>query len=69
MGIDISKVDFQPLPKEDSLVLNTIKGGDEYDEYEEDSNRVRPINLKEAKAGLALYFGVNEDDIQITIKG
>ncbi|EMD9681439.1 hypothetical protein VWR26_004723 [Salmonella enterica] len=62
-------MDFQPLPEEDSLVLNTIKGGDEYDEYEEDSNRVRPINLKEAKAGLALYFGVNEDDIQITIKG
>ncbi|MGP6467506.1 hypothetical protein, partial [Pantoea agglomerans] len=69
MGIDISKVDFKPLSKEDSSALNAIKDEDEYDEYEEDSNGVRPINLKEAKAGLALYFGVNEDDIQITIKG
>lgn len=69
MGIDISKVDFKPLPKEDSSSLNSIEFEGEYDECEEDSNRVRPINLKEAKAGLALYLGVSEDDIQITING
>ena len=28
-----------------------------------------PLNIKDAKAGLALYFGVSEDDIQITING
>ena len=27
------------------------------------------IEFLKAKAGLALYFCVNEDDIQITIKG
>lgn len=66
MGIDISKIDFKPLPKNESLPLNNMK---EKSEYDEDSSEVKPINLKEAKLGLALYFGVNEEDIQITING
>lgn len=67
MGIDLDTLDFKPVGHIVSGIKQT--SGDEYDEYEEVDASDRPLSLKEAKAGLALHFGVNEDDIQITIKG
>ena len=63
-------LDFSIIPESARIeVFTRIVSMDEYDEYEEVDVSDRPLSLKEAKAGLALHFGVNEDDIQITIKG
>ncbi|EKR8707164.1 TPA: hypothetical protein PCO49_005281 [Klebsiella pneumoniae] len=59
-------MDFKPVSKVTSSVLNDVKTVDEREENKVFSN---PLNIKDAKAGLALYFGVSEDDIQITING
>lgn len=71
MGIDLSKLNFKPIGCVEPSPLNTANqtGSDEYAEYEEVGTSARPLSLKEAKAGLSLYFGISEDDIQITIKG
>lgn len=71
MGIDLSKLNFKPIGSVEPSPLNAVNqtGSDEYAEYEEVGTTARPLSLKEAKAGLSLYFGVSEDDIQITIKG
>ena len=66
MGIDITRLDFKPVSKVTSSVLNDVKT---VDEREENKVFSTPLNIKDAKAGLALYFGVSEDDIQITING
>lgn len=71
MGIDLSKLNFKPIDSVEPSSLSSVNqtSSDEYDEYEEVDVSVRPLSLKEAKTGLSLYFGVSEDDIQITIKG
>lgn len=54
MGIHLDELDFKPMP--------------DLEEVEEDlSSEPKPLTLDEAKKGLALKFGVNESDIQITI--
>ncbi|HCR2012431.1 TPA: hypothetical protein ONC52_004314 [Enterobacter asburiae] len=60
-------MEFKAVPKFAPANLNVKQAGDEYEDEEE--NVVKPLTLKEAKAGLALYFGVNEENIQITIQG
>lgn len=69
-GIVVSELDFKPVSKLNASALSKAKANDEYEDGDEDGeNVVIPLTLKDAKAGLALYFGVNEDDIQITITG
>lgn len=67
IGIETNKLEFKAVPKFAPANLNVEQAGDEYEDEEE--NVVNPLTLKEAKAGLALYFGVNEENIQITIQG
>lgn len=61
MNIDAMKLDFKPVSK---VILSEVR-----DEKVGNENDIKPLNIKDAKAGLALYFGVSEDDIQITIQG
>ncbi|EFC7082525.1 hypothetical protein K4C73_004180 [Escherichia coli] len=61
-------MEFKALPKLTPTNSIVDQAGDEYEE-EEEENVVKPLTLQEAKAGLALYFGVNEENIQITIQG
>ena len=67
IGIEADKLEFKALPKLTPTNSIVDQAGDEYEEEEE--NVVKPLTLQEAKAGLALYFGVNEENIQITIRG
>lgn len=67
IGIEADKLEFKALPKLTPTNSIVDQAGDEYEEEEE--NVVKPLTLQEAKAGLALYFGVNEENIQITIQG
>jgi len=67
-GIVVTELDFKPVSKVNVSALGKAKANDEYED-EDDENAVIPLTLKDAKAGLALYFGVSEDDIQITIRG
>ncbi|WP_318587889.1 hypothetical protein [Enterobacter hormaechei] len=67
IGIETNKLEFKAVPKFAPTSLNVEQAGDEYEDEEE--NVVKPLTLKEAKVGLALYFGVNEENIQITIQG
>ncbi|MBN3200898.1 hypothetical protein H5A20_19630 [Pectobacterium brasiliense] len=68
IGIDVSKLEFKPVSKIIPTDFIATNKGNEYEgEYNEDM--VNPLTIKDAKAGLALYFGVNQEDIQITIKG
>lgn len=67
IGIETNKLEFKAVPKFAPTTLNVEQVGDEYEDEEE--NVVKPLTLKDAKAGLALYFGVNEENIQITIQG
>ena len=63
IGIDISQLDFKPLQKVSPLEL------EEHVEVGCDGVGIRPLSLQEAKRGLAMKFGVSEEDIQITING
>lgn len=69
IGIEPGKLEFKAVPKLSPTNVIIGKAGDEYEEVEEEQESVKPLTLKEAKAGLALYFGVNEENIQITIQG
>ena len=57
LGIAINKVKFQAGPT--ALVLPPIV----------DASAVKPLTIAEAKAGLAVKFGVDPDAIDIHIKG
>ena len=63
IGIDISQLDFKPLQKVFPLEP------EEHVEVGCDGVGIRPLSLQEAKRGLAMKFGVSEEDIQITING
>jgi hypothetical protein len=39
------------------------------DSAEEEATRVRPLTIMQAKQGLAMMFGVDPDNVEITIKG
>lgn len=69
MGIDVATLNFKPVVSVSHSAPKDGKFDDEYDEYEEEPQGIKPLTLKEAKAGLAVHFGVSEDDIQIIIKG
>lgn len=69
IGIEVNELEFKSVPKASPSNLVVIKASDEYENTEDSEATVKPLTLKDAKAGLALHFGVNEEDIQITIKG
>lgn len=54
-GIDVNALKFQPMPEQDPEVELEINS--------------HPLTLAEAKAGLALTFGVTPSDIEITVRG
>lgn len=58
MGIEIDELDFKPMPEiNESPVIEIV------------SNELKSLTINEAKKGLALKFGVDEEHIQITING
>lgn len=68
MGIDIDKLEFKPVSTVESSTLSDLNN-DAEESLTEGYDTTTPLSLKEAKAGLAMYFGVSEDDVQIVIKG
>ena len=65
LGIDVSKLDFKPLEKTETLAPE--KSVSHENKYQE--GITRPLTIQDAKKGLAAKFGVSEEDIQITING
>lgn len=57
IGIDISTLDLRPMP-----AVQTIKSNDT-------ESDISSLTIAQAKSGLAARFGVNIDDIEITIRG
>lgn len=59
-GINYDELHFQPMPKESSEkpIVNPIK-----------RMSVKPLTISEAKQGLAMHFQVNEESIEIVIRG
>lgn len=55
LGIDIKKVKWETWPSPGK--------------YASDEQGVRPLSIAEAKQGLAKTFGVEPDQVEITIKG
>lgn len=58
LGIDPASLTFQPMPEVKVASLP-----------EQPLVPVHPLNITQAKQGLAAFFGVNVDDITITIQG
>ena len=58
LGIDVNTLKFQPMPEQL-----------EQQPEEETEMESHPLTLAEAKAGLALTFGVTPSDIEITVRG
>jgi hypothetical protein len=56
LGIDLDRLTFEPVPEREAAGAPVGKPG-------------RPLTIAEAKRGLAEYFGVSEDAIEITIRG
>jgi len=56
IGVDISALNFQPMPELEPPVGVT-------------AGKAGPLTIAEAKEGLALAFGVAASDIEITIRG
>ena len=54
-GIDVDALQFQPMPEQKPKV----KSGEKH----------RPLTMAEAKAGLALTFGIDPSGIEITVRG
>lgn len=63
MGIDVNALNFQPMPEQEPLPEQNE------DEAEVSPKNSRSLTLAEAKAGLALTFGVDPSDIEITVRG
>ncbi|QGY80804.1 hypothetical protein [Sphingorhabdus lacus] len=61
MGLDIAKLVFKPMPKSTEGLANVSEP--------EAKNNDAGFNIAEAKKGLAIYFGVPVESIQITISG
>ena len=55
MSIDVANLSFQPMPVQDPVVFEAAKP--------------QPLSIPQAKAGLALNFGVAPSDIEILIRG
>jgi hypothetical protein len=58
LKIDPAFLTFEPMPEVEAPSAP-----------DEPPSQIRPLNLVEAKQGLAAHFGVSMDDITITIKG
>jgi hypothetical protein len=56
LGIELSKVEWKKWPEQVEVTSTA-------------ASKTRPLTLLEAKKGLALTFGVEEDAIEITIRG
>lgn len=54
-GIDVNALEFQPMPKQEPEIKSEKTHG--------------PLTMAEAKAGLALTFGVDPSKIEITVRG
>lgn len=52
-GIKADELNFQPMPEQEPV----------------SEKRVKPLTMTEAKAGLAMTFGVEPSDIEITVRG
>jgi hypothetical protein len=62
LGIDPAKLDWKPMPKPQSRPTA--------EPMPIDPNRpIGPLTMAEAKAGLALTFGVKPEAIEITVRG
>jgi hypothetical protein len=61
LGIDVSKLEFRPVPK----------GGKEtgFEEPGQAAEGTRGLSIAEAKCGLSITFGVPPEAIEITIRG
>ena len=55
MGIDVTALDFQPMPVQEPVAPT--------------EDKPQPLTIAQAKAGLALGFGVLPTDIEIVIRG
>ena len=55
MGIDVTALDFQPMPIQELVAPP--------------ADKPQPLTIVQAKAGLALCFGVLPADIEIVIRG
>lgn len=69
MGIDVDQLEFKPVSTHGTSALDEQVSINANAEEHEAEETIKPLTLKDAKEGLALYFGVGEDDIQIVIKG
>jgi hypothetical protein len=58
LGLDISKLKFEPMPVHPDAPQKSLPVMSQ-----------KPLTMAEAKAGLALTFGVSPDAIEITIRG
>jgi len=54
-GIDVAKLDWKPMPDERDMA--------------EEKSAASGLTIAQAKAGLALTFGVEPEDIEIVIRG
>lgn len=63
LGIDPGHLTFLPVPKTGSGAKKTALAA------APSNGAARPLSIPEAKRGLAVTFGVNEDAIEITIRG
>ncbi len=57
VGIDVSELKFEPMPRPASEPTRNVSG------------EARTLTIAEAKRGLAKTFGVSEDAIEITVRG
>jgi len=63
IGIDISQLEFKPMPKPD------IVGNGQAVQSSSNAVGDAPLSITDAKKRLALTFGVKPDAIEITVRG
>jgi len=56
-GLDVDKLEFQPMPQRDSAPLPLPQ------------EATKGLSIAQAKEGLATFFGVRPENVQITISG
>lgn len=80
LGIDIAKLDFKPMPRAEDLPSAPFAGAHGHREgsataggpgYEatDATGEQRPLSIAEAKHGLAAFYGVPPENIEIVIRG
>jgi hypothetical protein len=70
LGIKPDDLDFQPLPKPKRAIANNGSApGSLNGSQNRSAHSARALTISEAKAGLALTFGVPPEAIEVTIRG